>query len=153
MHSSDIIGLPHHVNEGKGSTQGIISYKHLIRLIVAKLLHMNPEDWEADIIDSTRVVGKLKMHRKIDEKLKKLRPEIEAIKTDIKASSHIELRIQLRDNKIELRDEEIQLWVRKFLLDDEQRQLKKEKEQLKKEKEQLKEIEVLLRHRQHRSIC
>ena len=138
VHSSDIIGLPHHVNEGRGSTQGLIPYKHSIRLIIAKVLHMNPGDWKADIVDSTRAVDNLKMHREIDEKLKKLMPVIEGIETDIKASSDIEVRMQLRDK-------EIQLWERKFQLDEEQRQLKKEKEQLK-------EIEVLLRHRQHRSI-
>ena len=110
VHSNEVIGLPHHVR--RENSQGLVPYKQSIRLVIAKVLHMNPvsiADMASASAESTSAVNDLKIHGAIDEKLIELKARIEEVEFDVKAcSDHDERMISMKKEEL-LRDEELQL--------------------------------------------
>lgn len=111
VHINEVIGLPHHVR--RENSQGLVPNKQSIRLVIAKVLHMNPvsvSDMSSASADSTSDVNELKIHGAIDEQLIGLKARIEEVESNVKAcSDHDERMILMKKDEL-LRDEELQLW-------------------------------------------
>ena len=125
-----VIGLPGHV--WGENTIGLVASVQSVRLVIARVLHKNPEVLADNAkIDNTGVVYDLEKYRAIDQQLIGLTAKIEEVESDIKVSSDPDERMRLGE---------------------EEEQLRTEKKQFRKEKERLREEEIILFSRQDGSI-
>ena len=101
-----VIGLPDHV--WGENTIGVVASKQSIRLIIARVLHMNPElIADSAKADSTCAAYDLKKYSAIDEQLKGLATKIDKVEYYIEASLDPHERKLLMKKEELLREEKL----------------------------------------------